>query len=216
MGRQAHQFRVLSVVTGMGGCFFFTDRGTARIPMRAGRERLCERFDLFRRIEGEQRLIWLTSTVGVLGRIRRQRVRARPHAVVEDRADQLPCLVQRPGSGAGSSDGPKELLDLAGRDLANWTIAEGGHDQTGGGATTPALCLAGLCEQATMIPERRGLGAPDLVEPEQVLRRQLPKAHAAPAPLLGVALEQGLFGVVFANQSEHPLGRLGLCEGAIG
>jgi len=136
--------------------------------MRAGRKCLCERFDLPRRIEGEERLIWLTSTVGVLGGIGRQRVGAWPHAVVEDRADQLPCFVHRSGCGVGGSDCPEEPLDLAGRDVTSRTIAQGGHDQTGGGTTTAPVGLAGLGEQAPVVPQRRGLGALDVGEPGQV------------------------------------------------
>src|ERR1700761_6922985 len=67
-----------------------------------------------------------------------------------------------------------------------------------------------------MVLQRRGLGALDVVEPTRVPRRQLPEAHAAPAPLFGVSLEQGLFHVVLAHQRQHPLGRLALDQSAVG
>lgn len=66
-----------------------------------------------------------------------------------------------------------------------------------------------------MVLHRRRLGAFDVLEPEQILGRQLPAAHAASVPLFGVSLEQGLFSVVFANQGEYPLGRLGLGQCAV-
>ena len=127
--------------------------------MGAGRKRVRKRFDLLTRIEGQRCRIRLTSPVGVLGWIGPERVGARPHAVVEDCGDQLPGLVHRSGGGAGGSDRPKEVFDLTGRDLASRAIAQGGHDQTGGGAAAPAVGLPGLGEQASVVPQRRGLGA---------------------------------------------------------
>ena len=117
--------------------------------------------------------------------------------------------------GAGGSDRPKEVFDLTGHDLTSWAITQGGHDQTAGGAATPAVSLAWLGEQAAVVPQRGGLGALDVVEPAQVLRSQLPEAHPAPATLFGVSLEQGLFRVVLVHERQHPLGRLGLGQYAV-
>src|SRR5436305_1682191 len=55
-----------------------------------------------------------------------------------------------------------------------------------------------------------------MLEPVEVLSGELSEGDAAPTPLLGVALEQRLFGVVFTDEGEHPLGGLGLGEHSVG
>jgi hypothetical protein len=54
------------------------------------------------------------------------------------------------------------------------------------------------------------------VEPPQVFDSQLSEAHATPTTLVGIPLEQRLFGIVLAHQRQHPLGRLGLGQCTVG
>jgi len=65
-----------------------------------------------------------------------------------------------------------------------------------------------------VVAERRRLRALHVLEPFQVLARKLPEADATPAPLVGIALEHGLLGVVLPDEREHPLSRLSLGERA--
>jgi hypothetical protein len=52
---------------------------------------------------------------------------------------QLPRFVHRTRRSAGGGDGPQELLDLAGRDLASRTIAQGAMIRPGEEPPTPAV-----------------------------------------------------------------------------
>src|SRR5205823_2654189 len=140
-----------------------------RIPMCPVRHGPRQRLDLFRRVEGKWRGIRLAAPFGLLRRVRRQAVRARTCPVVEYRADELAGLVDGARHDSRARDRAQQLLDLACRHLARGPVAERSHDETTGGASPAAIRLTRLRKEAAVIPQRRGLGGLDVLEPPQVL-----------------------------------------------
>jgi hypothetical protein len=67
-----------------------------------------------------------------------------------------------------------------------------------------------------VVAQRRRLRALDVLEPAQVLRGELSERDATAPTLLGVVLEQGLLGVVLANERQHPFGSHRLGQEALG
>ena len=123
----------------------------------------------------------------------------------EDRADELTHLVHRARRDAGRGDRSQEVFHLTPRHLSGRAIAQRGQDLASRGARATAVGLAGLGEKQTVIAHRRRLRGLHVFEPLQILDRQLAESDAAPAALVGIALEQLLLGVVLAYKHQHPL-----------
>ena len=151
--------------------------------MEAGLERAGDGLDLLGRVEQEHPRLGHAPAVGAEGRIRRQRVRRRLHAVVERGADDLPRPVHAAGRHAGGGDRPQERLDLGRGDLRRRPVAERGHDESRRRARAPLVRCPRLGEVGLVGADRRGLGAADLLQPLQVPVRELTEGDAARAAL---------------------------------
>lgn len=66
-----------------------------------------------------------------------------------------------------------------------------------------------------MVSQGRRLRALHLFEPAQVFAGELAKRNTASPTLLGIPLEQRLFGIMLVHQRQHPRRRLGFRQCAV-
>jgi hypothetical protein len=97
-----------------------------------------EQLDLLRRIEGQRDWLGLDAPISVLSWIGRQRVRARPHPMIEDRADQLTRPVHRTRRDPSRGDRHQQVLDLTDGHLMRCSVDKRQHDPPGR-STAPRL-----------------------------------------------------------------------------
>lgn len=68
---------------------------------------------------------------------------------------------------------------LARGDLADVVVAEGGHDPAGRGLAPSLVLVTRLAHQASVVADRGGRGALDVLEPAQPLQRDVAERHPA-------------------------------------
>src|SRR5262245_8435293 len=155
-----------------------THRGSGWITVKSASQGPGERLNLLGRVVDEGAGASFPPLVGSFGRVNREVEGRLTPAIAIHRRDDRAVLVHRSRRGTGRAHLGEQGLDLARGHPRGRPIPERLHDVPERAPSSPPVRGAGLCERGPVAQERGWLGSAHVLQPAQVLARDLAEGCA--------------------------------------